>query len=108
MPSLWLAFLDVGTYLYTIVPMILTPKQKQSIYKPYIEILQDVRQAGSISQQSLSEKAGLSPKYVALIESGKRVPSLECLLSLMAEAGVKRRNAQQLVADIIDHFDWKS
>jgi transcriptional regulator with XRE-family HTH domain len=87
--------------------MVLNPEQKQEVYEPYIEILRDNRQSRQMSQSALAELVGLSPKYLTLVEGGKRVPSLECLIALMAEAGVLRKTAEALVKELLDQFKWK-
>jgi len=88
--------------------MILSPKKKQQIYGPYIKAMQNARRMQNLSQAALAEGVGLSSKYVTLIESNKRVPSLDCLLALMARSGVRREVADNLVAEIMDRFEWAS
>ena len=63
--------------------------------------------AAFLSQTKLAKSTGLSTKYVTLIESGRRLPSLECLFALMAEAGVFRDTALELAGKILDQFNWK-
>jgi len=86
--------------------MILSPKKKQQIYTPYIRALQSARKENDLSQAALAEAVGLSSKYVTLIESHKRVPSLDCLLALLAQSGVQRSLAHNLVEEIMDRFEW--
>lgn len=87
--------------------MVLTPQDKKELYFPYVEILKDVRTQDAISQSALAEAVNLSSKYVTLVEGGKRVPTVECLLALMAEAGVQRSTAEELLKELLDRFEWK-
>jgi transcriptional regulator with XRE-family HTH domain len=87
--------------------MVLSGEQRYTLLHPYVEILRDCRESSSLSQARLAGAAGLSTKYVTLVEGGKRVPSLESLLALMANAGVKRRTAEQLVRDVLNSFTWQ-
>lgn len=102
-----LPFLDPEWHWVTIVLMILSPTKKQKIYAPYIEIMQDLRQSQSLSQAKLADAVGLSGKYVTLIEGGRRVPSLDCLIALMAEVGLLRKTAESMVNEVMDMFEWK-
>ena len=90
--------------------MVLTPQDKKELYFPYVEILKDVRtqeRLGPLDQSALAEAVNLSSKYVTLVEGGKRVPTVECLLALMAEAGVQRSTAEELLKELLDRFEWK-
>ena len=91
----------------TTVTMVLTPEQKQKIYAPYIDLLHDTRISFGITQSVLANVAGLSAKYVTLIEGDQRVPSLDCLFALMAHAGISREKAEKLSRDILDAFQWR-
>ena len=71
---------------------VLKPEEKMSLYYPYVEILKDVRQQEVRSQSDLAIAVGLSHKYVTLVESGKRIPTLECLIALMACLALQRKN----------------
>jgi len=86
--------------------MVLTSEKKRELYFPYIEILQDVRTQDGVSQKDLAEAVGLSAKYVTLIEGKKRVPTVECLVALMARAGVKRETVEDLMRELLDQFEW--
>lgn len=88
------------------ISMVLTSEKKRELYFPYIEILQDVRTQDGVSQKDLAEAVGLSSKYVTLIEGKKRVPTVECLLALMASAGVRRETAEDMVKEVLDQFEW--
>lgn len=106
-PSSPFGFLDDESQWDTIVAMaVLTVKRKLQLFEPYVEILQDVRTSQSLSQAKLAKGVGLSSKYVTLVEGGKRVPSLESLLALMAEAGVMRSTGERLVREVMDQFEW--
>lgn len=86
---------------------ILDEDVRQRLYGSYIEVLKDARSKQNLSQTKLAKSTGLSTKYVTLIESGRRLPSLECLFALMAEAGVFRDTALELAGKILDQFNWK-
>lgn len=107
MPRSALGLLDPDIGQVTIGPMVMKPAEKKDLYFPYVEILKDIRQQEGISQSALAESVGLSSKYVTLVESGKRVPTVECLLALMAEVGVARETAEDLMKEVLDQFEWK-
>ena len=107
MPYFGPTLLDGKDYFGYICHMILSPKQKQEIYAPYVAAIQSVRTKKAMPQTDLSIATGLSSKYLTMIESGKRVPSLDCLVGLMAEAGCTRAKAEQLMADVLNRFHWK-
>ncbi len=86
--------------------MAFDPENRKELYLPYMEILKDVRQQEGVSQAMLAKATNLSEKYVLLIEGGRRVPSVEVLLALMAEAGVRRSAAEELVKDLLEQFEW--
>lgn len=50
--------------------------------------LRALRQARGMTQEELAERAGLHPTYIAKIELGGRLPTLEALSSLAAALGV--------------------
>jgi transcriptional regulator with XRE-family HTH domain len=87
--------------------MALTTEEKEKLYRGYVEIVTDCRKDNSISQAALSKAAGCSDKYVTLIESGKRVPSFEMMVTLMACAGVRRSVAVELFERIVDDLEWR-
>ena len=86
--------------------MVLTPEKKKELYLPFVEILKDVRTQDGGSQKDLAESVGLSAKYVTLIEGHKRVPTVECLVALMARAGVRRETVKDLLTELLDQFEW--
>lgn len=87
--------------------MVLTPQERQDLYAPYLEILRDCRTQAGTSQADLAEAVNLSSKYVTLVEGGKRVPTVESLLALMAEAGVLRSTAEGMLEELMSRFEWK-
>jgi transcriptional regulator with XRE-family HTH domain len=87
--------------------MILTSEKKKKLYAPYVEILKDWRKQNEQSQRALAEEVGLSPKYVTLVEGGRRVPTLESLLALMATAGLMRSTAEDMLKELLNKFKWQ-
>lgn len=87
--------------------MVLKTQERQELFYPYVEIMRDCREGNDLSQAKLAEAVGLSTKYITLLESGRRTPSLEALLALMAEAGVKKETAEDLVHEILSSFKWR-
>lgn len=87
--------------------MVLTKELKAEIFEPYIAAIKDARLRRGLSQARLAEAVGLSSKYVTLVESYRRLPALECLLAVMAEAGVQRSLVEDLVEDILNQFTWQ-
>lgn len=86
--------------------MLIDTELREKLYRPYIDVVIDCRKSRDISQNKLSEACGLSAKYVTLIESGRRTPSLEALLTLLSQAGADRSTAEDLVKDILDRLEW--
>lgn len=50
--------------------------------------LRRLRHERSLTQEILAEAAGISPRYVSLIEAGQRNPTLIVILELAAALGV--------------------
>ena len=80
---------------------------RKELYYPYIEIMRDCRQQANISQSTLAEIIEISNKYVTLIERNKRLPTVECLLCMMAASGVQRATAEQMVLELVDMLEWQ-
>jgi len=108
MPHSVCRFLDLLYAWYTIAPMVLKQAERHQLYYTYVEIMRDCREVNELSQSSLAREVGLSSKYVTLVEGGKRTPSLESLLALMAASQVKRKTAENLVKEILGRFDWRT
>lgn len=87
--------------------MVLTPLERQGLYRPYLEILRDYRIQNRTTQTDLAAKVNLSSKYVTLVEGGKRVPTIETMLALLAAAGIMRSTAEQLTRELIECFEWE-
>lgn len=51
--------------------------------------LKEIRQNRKISQEKLSEKLGVDPKYLSRIEVGKATPSLDLLIKASDLLGVE-------------------
>ena len=51
--------------------------------------IQEIRTKKGITQDQLSEKIGISPKYLSSIERGKENPTLKTILSLAHSLSVK-------------------
>lgn len=51
-------------------------------------VLRRLRQERRLTQEELAEKAGVSSRYVALIEAGSRNPTLTVILGLAASLQV--------------------
>lgn len=60
----------------------------------------------AISQTELALNAGYSRKYVTLIESGERTPSVEALFAIAAQAGMAKEDAEELCKLILNQFAW--
>lgn len=87
--------------------MVLKQAERHQLYYSYVEIMRDCRAVNELSQSSLAREVGLSSKYVTLVEGGKRTPSLESLLALMAASQVRRKTAEKLVSEVLSRFDWR-
>lgn len=86
--------------------MTLATDKRKKLYTPYLEILRDCRKHSGLTQSNLAAAAELSPKYVTLVEGGKRIPTVESMLAMMSEAGVLRSTAEQFLVELADNFDW--
>lgn len=53
------------------------------------ENLKILRESKHLSQEKLSELAGVSPDYISLIERGKRIPSIKRLCMIAKALGVE-------------------
>ena len=51
--------------------------------------IKGLRQARGLSQATLAEKVGMSPKYLSSIERGKENPTLDTFIRLSAALGVE-------------------
>lgn len=107
MPTSVSSLLDHIYQQVTIVDMVLTSEERAELYEPYLEILRDCRKQSGTSQADLAEAVNLSSKYVTLVEGSKRVPTVESLLALMAEAGVLRSTAEQMLEELMGRFEWQ-
>lgn len=87
--------------------MVLTSIERQDLYTPYLEILRDYRIQKRTTQIELAAKVNLSSKYVTLVEGGKRVPTIETMLALLAATGIMRSTAEQLMQELIERFEWE-
>ncbi len=51
--------------------------------------IKEARQARGLSQEALSEKVGMSSKYLSSVERGKENPTLDTLIKLANALGVE-------------------
>jgi transcriptional regulator with XRE-family HTH domain len=61
-------------------------------------VLRDLRQARSLSQETLALESGLDRTFVSLLERGLRQPSLTTILQLAGPLGVA---PEDLVAEVV-------
>jgi len=87
--------------------VMLSTEQKSALLMPFVGVIKDNRLKRGISQARLALAADLSSKYVTLLESAKRVPSIECVIALAAKAGVPRTTIENLLEEVLDHFEWE-
>ena len=87
--------------------MILSTKKREELYWPYVEIVKDCRKIKGLTQAELSLAADLSDKYVTMVEGRKRQPTLENLLAMASAAGVRRSTMEQLLDEVMDHYEWE-
>ncbi|WP_425954545.1 helix-turn-helix domain-containing protein [Xylanimonas sp. McL0601] len=65
------------------------------------EVLREARRRAGVTQDVLAERAGVRRQTITGVESGRRVPSLPMLVSLLAAAGVQARvELEPLDADL--------
>ena len=51
----------------------------KSLSDAFPSVLKQLREEKGLSQDTLADKAGLHRTYISLLESGKRIPSLDTL-----------------------------
>ena len=61
--------------------------------------IQQARQRTGLSQTELSQKLGMTPKYISNIECGAKTPRLETFVDI---ANVLQTDANTLLADTLD------
>ena len=83
------------------------PTEREKVFWPYLEISKDCRIANNRTQAKVAEAAGLSLKYVSLLESGRRVPAMESVIALCAASGVSRATVNALVGEYLDTYQWE-
>ena len=88
--------------------MLLTTEERRQLYKSYLVLYRDIRRVKMLSQAKVAERAGLCQKYITMIENGKRIPSLECIVALLSVVEAKRSVAERIVADLLDQFEWSA
>jgi transcriptional regulator with XRE-family HTH domain len=54
----------------------------------YAKGIQMAREQAGLSKRQLASRAGFNPSYIGLLESGKRLPSLEALETIAGVTGV--------------------
>jgi transcriptional regulator with XRE-family HTH domain len=54
----------------------------------YAKGIQIAREQAGLSKRQLASRAGFNPSYIGLLESGKRLPSLEALETIAGVTGV--------------------
>lgn len=58
------------------------------------------------SQAEVSRRAGLGAKYLTLVESGVRRPSIEAVIRLCAAVGMRKRDFRRLFDQLLETL-WK-
>ena len=64
--------------------------------------IQETRQRKGITQFELSQKLGMTPKYISNIECGEKNPRLETFVTI---ANTLQIDANTLLADVLDTSD---
>ena len=82
--------------------------ERDKIYWPYMEISKDCRLTNNRTQTKVAATAGLSTKYISLLESGRRVPTLENVIAISAASGVSKATAIALVMEYLDTYNWEA
>ena len=84
------------------------PTEREKIFWPYLEISKDCRLTNNRTQQMVATAAGLSLKYISLLESGRRIPTLESVLAVSAASGVSRATVAAMLNEYLDTFPWEA
>ncbi len=63
--------------------------QENSVAEAFATALRRRRNALGISQEELAHRAGVTMRYVSLLETGKRVPTIVVVFALARGLGVK-------------------
>jgi len=64
-------------------------KELQSIKDAFAAVLRQKRTALGMSQEELGFRAGIAMRYVSLLETGKRQPTLSTLAAISQALGMK-------------------
>lgn len=82
--------------------------KREKMYAAYIEIARDCRLVNNRTQAKVARATGFSEKYINMLETGHRSPTLESLVALCAASGVSKATAMQLLAEVLDSFEWEN
>lgn len=84
------------------------PTEREKVFWPYLEISKDCRLTHNRTQAKVASMASLSTKYVSLLESGHRIPTLEAVIAVSAASGVSRATVSAMLAEYLDTFAWET
>lgn len=73
---------------------------------PFVEKIMEAREKGHMSKADLARRAGLSKKYISLIEDGLRLPPLETMIFLCAAVRIPRKAVEKLIQEALNKVDW--
>lgn len=81
-------------------------ERREELLLPFIEKIADARVKNHISQADLARRAGLSKKYISLIEQGWRLPPMETLIFLCAAVRLPKKEVEKLIQDALAKVSW--
>lgn len=63
-------------------------RSNEQLVSAFAGILRNFRERAGLSQEQLAERADVSARFISLLETGKRQPSLSALAALSGGLGV--------------------
>jgi transcriptional regulator with XRE-family HTH domain len=76
------------------------------ILTPYVDEMKEQREKLALSMSRIARDSGYSQKYVSLLESHERVPSLDAMIALSSAVGFERDFILDLVNELMDEYEW--
>jgi DNA-binding XRE family transcriptional regulator len=80
--------------------------RREDLLTPFIDSIVRTRQKNKLTQVDLSRRAGVSLRYITMVENGWRLPTLDTALFLCAAVGMPKQEVSNLVEDFLDQLRW--
>ncbi|MEI4493955.1 helix-turn-helix domain-containing protein [Mameliella alba] len=77
-------------------------RQNEHLVAAFAVALSEQREQARLTQEELADRADVSARFVSLLETGRRQPSLSALHAISAGLGIRM---QDLVAEVERHLE---